>query len=318
MKFLKSIYQSVILLLLSSVYNNIVSQPAAKVTKGLKKEILFTLRPSEEVYPSEYIVNIEMAKDNFSAIIVDTNSQTGSFIFNGKRIVDGVDGPYRPIEIHYINHNQANGFAFEYSRNKSKYVNVKGINYGPYYSDKTYNDFNRNSENIIFSYKEKDSHFYYVNANGLILGPYEGDNSYYDIKKMGYREDGSYRFCYKDKNITYTYSSEKPNKISAHVKPCTWDRCVNMSYGDSVYMSNSKYNGGIYNVSFFHEREGDKIFSTDNLHYLKSNYDQVGVIVDGNLYGRSPALEAYYSALKKAFIWLVLEDKKLIKYTYYF
>ena len=68
MKFLKSIYQSVILLLLSSVYNNIVSQPAAKVTKGLKKEILFTLRPSEEVYPSEERIANENVKSFFDKV----------------------------------------------------------------------------------------------------------------------------------------------------------------------------------------------------------------------------------------------------------
>ncbi|MFN6036992.1 MAG: hypothetical protein ACK452_00890 [Bacteroidota bacterium] len=290
------------------VCSSAVSQEKKSI-KGLKREILFTLRPSEIIYTCEYVSDFKMTATNFSAITVDTNTNTGSFIFNGKRVIDWVDQEYRPIEIYYLNHKESNGYVFGYRRNGQEYINIKGKNRGPFYSVKA--STTASAGKTIFVYREKEHSPNYVDVDGKIFGPYEFDYSY----DLDIWEDGRFCVCFMNTGIINEYYSIlNGNQINEN-SVCSTCNMERENLRNTVIDERYWYE---YDYEFLYQKGQKKLYSSDGLHFFSSFYDKPNVIIDGVPYGKSPALEAGYSEAQNAFIWLSMEGNNLIRYSYSF
>jgi hypothetical protein len=241
--------KNMIILLLVLAATTALVQPAAAQANPARK-VLFTLNQGEVIHQSAYIADASLNGYKFAAVLHNAQTDEYTFVFNGKRIFitgEPLNEAY-PIEIHYLNPNEANGYVyayrtdgrcfinergkvsrleedkgstyienynkgnFTYTCGRSFYARINGKTLGPY---KFLGDASiAGNGNFGFAYEEKDGEWY-ARINDKTWGPYK------DVRTVSVAGNGNFGFTYEDKNgKSYVRINDKtlgPYTIPTHV-----------------------------------------------------------------------------------------------------
>jgi hypothetical protein len=170
------------------------------------------------------------------------------------------------------------------------YVTYKNvIRYGMSYDNMW--DFCADQQNYGFCYSLNGLN--YVQINDKSYGPYKdlgnlllpcSDNEITDFENFRFTYIGS-------DNIGYEFSKDKIKKT----------RFI----GYQVYTSSEFMTG-----------YGVEMYTPDGMHSFVSEYQYEYVVIDGNSYGKSPAIQAWYDSERNMFVWSAIEKKELVVYEY--
>ena len=196
------------------------------------------------------------------------------------------------------------------------YIKISGMtDRGPYYParDLRYLDNGR----YAYVYK-KTSGEMYACIDGLELGPY----SY--IGDVRINSAGKYLFCYRpaDSKSEYDYTCIRTH--DGDYGP------FDAIYSDIKFSENGDYsfhfckngveylneNGVVTTLPSTGGYTGNSISMDVNGHSFHSEYGFDYVVVDGQRFGKAPALECFYDDPKRVFRWYSIENQELAVYEY--
>ena len=161
-------------------------------------------------------------------------------------------------------------------------------------------------EHYGFTYRKNTK--MYVRVNGASdLGPYDR------VEWFTMKQDGTYSFVYGEGTKKYVRHGNKiygPFRWVDNVKFLDNGGCsFTYSKGGDSYWYN---NGKIVNYNTY----WDSLVLDNNGHNFYSNCEYNYVVIDGERFGNSAALQARYDEAKNAFVWLSLEGQELVVYEY--
>jgi hypothetical protein len=206
---------------------------------------------------------------------------------NGKES-RGYDDVYEP------NLTESGKYAYRYYENGKYHVNVNG---------KEREGYEYVSSDIIlaesgkYAYSYRENGKWYVNIDG--------------VKKRGYNieatDDGNFSFYYEGEDgklyRNNNWIKNETEYLSGMQHP---------SFGDFALFGNTHCDDN----DDYKASENLEIYSTDREHTLYSSYQYENVVVDGRLFGKAPALYAWYDKGKNAFVWNAVEGRELVLYEY--
>jgi len=264
-----------------------------------KRTVLFALAPHEVLYydENEYFASLRLDQKRFICIVEDTLNKIHTIVYNGKRIhtVKMSKSRYgfyqNTINLFYFDPRVENAYGFSYDLAGRTFINIAG---------KTIHHVNNHPEicsfnngKIIFSYYYNGNYYIYTNGyvylDGKIFGAYK------QVYNLKITETGVYGFEYWIGNERYFHVNGKDN----------------VSFSDFVNIPDNSYDD-----LFFDDSGVLELSSSDNKHKFFSNYEYEYVVIDGQMFGISPALQAIYDIEKNAFIWSTMEKKELVVYEY--
>jgi hypothetical protein len=272
---------------------------------------------------------------------------------NGKEYVNinGRDSggyDYVNVENIYLRFTESGKYAYSYQENFKSYVNINGNKrrgydlhftesgkyaYCYWERDKAYVNINgspsRGYDNVddlcftesgkyAYCYKENGKWYVYINGR-------KSSRGYDSVDDLHFTEDGQYAYRYKENKIWYQYININDRESREDV--------YDLSISDNGSYYYGKDDGRIYKTSngaeieipllegirlglFGNDNSSIEIYSTDHKHSFHSVYKYEYIVIDGERYGRSPALYALYDKEKNAFIWNSVEGKELVVYEY--
>jgi hypothetical protein len=186
------------------------------------------------------------------------------------------------------------------------------------------------SKSKAYGYTSVDGK-YYVTHNNVIqfVKSYEG---IWDFCS----DDRNYGFCYSLKGLSFVQINDKsygPYKEIGNLSlPCSDDQITdfenfkfnfigpdNIGYEFSKdEIKKTRFTG--YQVftssEFMNIYEGIQLNTPNGEHSFVSEYQYEYVVIDGNSFGKSPAIQAWYDSERNMFVWSAIEKKELVVYEY--
>jgi len=166
------------------------------------------------------------------------------------------------------------------------------------------------------------------NANGDVM--YKQDDAVFVNKKrvgdcQGYVRSGVIK---GEKIFAYAFYHDEENKIVdiSGVKAThsyIWDLNIDVKgaisyrYVDNANAYRKSKTGAIANDSpDFSRVYGSIEIKLDNgRHFFESNYEYDYVVIDGEMYGHSPAIQAWHDKVSNSLQWTCLENNQYVQYT---
>ena len=264
-----------------------------------KRSVLFTLEPHEVIYHDEYFaVAMHLNPNHFACIIEDTLRKTQTFVFNGKRIetvkMSKYDDNYyqNAINMFYFDPSMENGYGYSYNLAGQTFVNLGGKILSNVHDHPQNCQYKKGK--IIFSFYSNGEQYVYTNGFIYIGGKVLG--AYHAVSDLKITEKGMYYgFKYRQGNDYYYHVNGKDN--------VSRDDFENIPYPE-------------YDYDLWDDSEELELKSSDNQHVFFSNYEYEYVVIDGQAFGISPALHAWYDSVKNTFSWNTIEGKALVVYEY--
>lgn len=286
------------------------------------------------------------------------NQQTFEMIDNGGELTVLLNGKIidtrRGLRKYNVSSGNSYGYLCDantnYSSNLYLELMVNGVSRGNHLaSEFKYDD--------IFFMNQSDCYYSKIESTGL-HAMYKNDRVMYrNIKEIiSYSPEGN--ILYKDANgyfyannkkilsndVDYLYSANIENENSyacyyfqdekAYVKSSQGffgpylnvsdlkltNGVLSFSFIDENYVRYAYRDGKInlndVNLNFF-DIQGNSSFSYGN-HSFESSYEYNFVVIDGESFGKSPALQAWIDPVEKKFYWTALEKSEYVLYTYVF
>jgi hypothetical protein len=281
--------------MLFCIFSSFLPQNTA-AQNNLKRTVLFTLGKDEYICYGEYNFSQTNNPNKFACLIENAATNHKTFVFNGKRIMTETetiafdDSFFNDFKADF---NQYNGYIFTYR-------NIEG---------------------------ENTNH--YVNNKGKIEGPFDGVCIGLNVTT----NETDVEYLYKLANRWYVHKNNGQNK-RVEIERVEIERIEIMKIEAPYDVSNSQYhaiiNGAGYMYVFEYTDEKNKLiyindydntntiefYSYDKKHTFYSTFEKEGVIIDGKIYGHSPAYYAYYDKNKNTFVWNAIENSELVIYEY--
>jgi hypothetical protein len=224
-------------------------------------------------------------------------------------------------------------YAYKYRENWKWYVlvNVNGTeDRSRGYDDISYDHFHL-TESGKYTYKYQENGKWYVVVN--VNGTENRSGGYDDMAYLRFTESGKYAYKYQENGKWYVVvnvnGTENRSEGYDAVDDLKMDANGNYDYhysrdgksvathnGKSVANPNGKETEYAHFAFFGSAADRLEIYSADGKHSFHSSYEYKYIVIDGKRYGASSALDAWYDKDKNAFIWNVVEGKKLVVYDY--
>ncbi|MDR2835124.1 MAG: hypothetical protein LBV69_02835 [Bacteroidales bacterium] len=204
----------------------------AQTSENLIRNVLFSMATNERLLLKNFYSEKVHEKINYAALTYNYETTEFAFILNDSEIqkFKTEENGYFPFNFFHLNLKKEsdygfiydvdgeifvnikgkiiektgnpikfvindNNFAFFYKKENNYFVNVNGINIGPY--AKVYDLKYSKLGDYIFNFIDKKNNSWYVNFNGKILGPYER------ITGVDISETGQFAFNFKDSEGLY-------------------------------------------------------------------------------------------------------------------
>jgi hypothetical protein len=169
----------------------------------MKRTVLFTLGPNEEICLNEYFASQYIHQKRFVCIVENKQAKTRTLVVNGKR-VQTVKGTYEvdysedygwnvdlsggTLDVFYFDPTKEDGYGYVYELAGRAFINVGGkilsdVSGYPY-------DF-RMTESGKFAFKYGDNSSRYLYVDGKTFGPY------HYISDFAIAESGKFAFAYQ-------------------------------------------------------------------------------------------------------------------------
>ncbi len=244
-------------------------------------------------------------------MLTDQYGKWGNFANINGKILGPFSGLIQKNDID-INEKAEYIFAFEKEDDKS-YINYNGQIMGPFTYCKDVN-INENGDYAFLYYGSNEP--FYVKNNNTIFGPYEY------VTELVLLDNGTASFIYEETEgkwyVHYNGDNLGPYKSCEDLKI---EGASNISYKFSDGIS---YNSVIINNNGTKEEiewlnmafESFELYNTNKAHSFISDQKYDYVVIDGEMYGKSPALNAYFDKRRNSFIWNSIEGKELVVYEY--
>lgn len=203
-------------------------------------------------------------------------------------------------EDYYYSSTENNGLHSVYKNDNILYRNVKEII-----------SYNRNG---CFIYKDINGNFY-LNGNKVLT------NIVDYIYQPCIENENKYAFYYYQNDRIYVKSAEGVLGPYINVYDLKMSNgFLSFSYVDENHVRYSYKNGKIslndVNLNFFDIQENAS-FLYENLSF-ESSYEYNFVVINGDSYGKSPALQSWIDPVDKKIFWTALEKNEYVLYTYVF
>ncbi len=283
-----------------------------------KRTVLYTLPEGEGIVYNEYAVDLEATARKFVAAAIqntdDNRLWTGrayTSILNGQRKAMKVGAGEKYEDKNndlVVSVDSWDDFITFHLIDDGWFIRVRGRYYGPYKSG---------------SYSIGDQGFYYMKGDVLYFNDESVEKPVSDeIKHYSKSGDqrayvGNSRFkCYDDG--TFTIDG----------KPFATPTPVEVYWGGGygfVYIHQGERYWFDTKSGRFEKRPGYRVYnhdgsraiiSSDRRHLFQSSYHNKGVTIDGQLFGKAPAIDAVWNESKKAFVWNAVEGQELVVYEY--
>ena len=152
-----------------------------------------------------------------------------------------------------------------------------------------------------------------VNLNGKSSEGYDDINGVYSLCLI---ESGKYAYAYKDNsNINNKIYGEYDFLYIDGGDPFVFDE--DGTFGFRYYRHGTSYNKTNDKEEIVPLEDANiELYSTSKEHTLYSSYEYDFVVINGERYGKSPAIHAWYDKAKNAFVWNGIEGKELALYEY--
>jgi hypothetical protein len=201
---------------------------------------------------------------------------------------------------YYYSKTESSGLKSIYKNDRIIYRNIKEII--------THN------ENGNFLYKDVNGNFY-ANNNKIL------SNIVDYLYTPCIENENAYAFCYYQGDKTFVKSSKGEFGPYGNVFDLKMaNGILSFSYTDENNIRNAYRDGKIslndVNLNFYDVQENAS-FTYEN-HSFESSYEYNFVVINGESYGKSPALQAWIDPIEKKFYWTAIEKKEYVLYTYVF
>lgn len=203
-------------------------------------------------------------------------------------------------EDYYYSNTENNGLHSVYKNDKILYRNVKDIIIC--------------NQDGNFIYQDVSGNFYFNNNKILSnIAPY--------IYMPSIENENKYAFYYYQNEGAFVKSSEGVFGPYLNVNDLKMSNGVlSFSFEDENHLRYSYKNGEIslndVNLNFFDIQENAS-FLYENLSF-ESSYEYNFVVINGDSYGKSPALQSWIDPVDKKIFWTALEKNEYVLYTYVF
>lgn len=313
----------------------------------LTRKVLFTLEQHEIIgfhpndstpFEKNFISTLSPSNEYlYSCRLVDTITNSSSFVWNGERKVksDKYDGILIVEEC--INLFDFSKCTYQYILGNDYFLIIEGTLYGPY-------------EGINYQYPNESSHTY-INKHQfdfILMGTQfthynDGVIMPSDIARMEFTSNnGSHSIKFsKDWSTIILDKKTMPSPKFNSPVSCFDEVCF-LNNGNCTFVAYTPYYAGRYIATAQGVKKIDwvrnKFFSfktgkqepykhTEDLQniiqdnskkhsfFFKEGYNYI--IIDGQKYGKSSPLKASYEKSLNAFIWVAVENQELVLYTYY-
>jgi hypothetical protein len=234
-------------------------------------------------------------------------NMTKNLIVNGKNKGSHLSNDFNYDDIFFLNQSdyyysktEGSGLKSIYKNDRIIYRNIKEII--------THN------ENGNFLYKDVDGNFYANNTKIL-------SNVVEYLYTPYIENEKAYAFCYYQGDKTFVKSSKGEFGPYLNVFDLNLvNGILSFSYTDENNVRNSYRDGKIslndVNLNFYDVQENAS-FTYEN-HSFESSYEYNFVVINGESYGKSPALQAWIDPIDKKFYWTAIEKNEYVLYTYVF
>ena len=260
---------------------------------------------------------ISSGYDEVNSLYLRGNKTYYHYKNNGKYYININDKPsagYDEISLLRITESE---LAYKYKDNGKYYVNINGKSSSEY---EDVGNFENSTKGYCYFYKNKGK--WYANIYGKLSPAYD------DVKNLQLTESGKYMYSYENDGKYYVNVN---GKIYGAYYAAGWlssgffisddDEYFEFGYilQGKEYKKSSEEEQFVglvswMNCSYGENADNIEFYSTDKKHLFYSGLQYV--VIDGNFYGKSAALQAWYDETKNAFIWNAIEGKELVVYEY--
>ena len=232
------------------------------------------------------------------------NTEKYYFNINGK-----VGSPY--AESSSLVLTESGNYMFMYKENGNWFANINDKVFGPYtdYADQVLTE----SGKFAFIYTENGRRF--ANVNDKVWGPF----AYVDAPAL--TESGKFAFRFKDDNQYFININGQVfgPYVDAHFPAITdaggFSFLYNINDGNWYKNTNGKETVEV-DFSLPYQSGAISITSSDKQHSFFSNSEFGYVLINGQRVGNYPAMRAWYSKERNAFMWTTLEGRELALYEF--
>lgn len=314
-----------------------------------KRTVLYTLGAGEELYIGECNVALKSGKKNFVCITHNKNNNKYSLIYNGTTKVSGADDIYAES----LDPDNFANCNYIYEKNGERYAIVEGETYGPYdcsmaigagpeagvfslYRNDQWTSYykvqpiNLNTQSYMRKSEFEPKKLTSVNGKHTLIAtgfntyivdgtkytPLTSADKYSAVDIMLYPSgDAVLRFI--DNNYNSDYFSLKNGKSLK--KPANKEfRYSDGAFVDQlnegdVFMGWSVYCNPEWESAYNYVR---KVKDRSGYHNIETSGLYNFVMIDDKSYGKSCALNVWYSPEDNAFRWTAIEGNEVVLYNY--